>query len=266
MEILNRDTNQEIKLEIRNLCKTFDGKEVLKNISFDVKKGEFLGVLGLSGCGKTTLVRILIGLEKKDSGEILKDGKEISTLPPDKRGMGIIFQNYALFPNMTVLENVEYALKLRPETAKISREIALHTLDLIGMSSQLNKKPRHLSGGQQQRVAIARTLALNPDIILLDEPISALDVTNREIMKRELKEIQKKFNSTIIFITHEQEEAFYLSDRIMVMSEGKIEQLDTPEQIFTNPASSYINDFVIAHLEQKFQSLLHCTGRIKDEK
>lgn len=253
---------QDIKIEVKDLCKMYEGQQVLKNISFKVKKGEFLAVLGLSGCGKTTLLRILIGLEKQDSGTIQKDGQEISALRPDQRGMGIIFQNYALFPNMTVLQNVEYALKLRKEMAGKAEEIAKRTLDMIGMSEHLDKKPRQLSGGQQQRVAIARTLALNPDVILLDEPISALDVTNREIMKRELKEIQKKFGSTMIFITHEQEEAFYLADRIMVMSEGKIEQIDTPEEIFQNPANQFIRDFVIAHLEQKYQSLKKCTGRV----
>ena len=253
---------QDIKIEVKDLCKTYEGQQVLKNISFEVKKGEFLAVLGLSGCGKTTLLRILIGLEKQDSGTIQKDGQEISSLRPDQRGMGIIFQNYALFPNMTVLQNVEYALKLRKEMAGKAEEIAKRTLDMIGMSEHLDKKPRQLSGGQQQRVAIARTLALNPDVILLDEPISALDVTNREIMKKELKEIQKKFGSTMIFITHEQEEAFYLADRIMVMSEGKIEQIDTPEEIFQNPANQFIRDFVIAHLEQKYQSLKKCTGRV----
>ncbi len=253
---------QDIKIEVKDLCKMYEGQQVLKNISFEVKKGEFLAVLGLSGCGKTTLLRILIGLEKQDSGTIQKDGQEISALRPDQRGMGIIFQNYALFPNMTVLQNVEYALKLRKEMAGKAEEIAKRTLDMIGMSEHLDKKPRQLSGGQQQRVAIARTLALNPDVILLDEPISALDVTNREIMKRELKEIQKKFGSTMIFITHEQEEAFYLADRIMVMSEGKIEQIDTPEEIFQNPANQFIRDFVIAHLEQKYQSLKKCTGRV----
>ena len=134
------------------------------------------------------------------------------------------------------------------------------------MHDQLDKRPNQLSGGQQQRVAIARTLALNPKIILLDEPISALDVSMREVMKKELKEIQKKFNSTMIFITHEQEEAFYLSDRIMVMSEGNIEQLDTPKNIYDHPANQYIKDFVIAHLDQKLQSLLHCTGRSLYEK
>lgn len=262
MEILDR----EIKLNVEHIHKTFSQKEVLGDISFEVFKGEFLGILGLSGCGKTTLVRILIGLENQDAGKIWKDGAEISSLPPDKRGMGIIFQNYALFPNMTVLENVEYALRLKAETKAKARMIAENTLEQIGMTEFLNQKPKQLSGGQQQRVAIARTLALNPDILLLDEPISALDVTNREIMKRELKDIQKKFNSTIIFITHEQEEAFYLSDRIMVMSQGKIEQLDTPENIYQNPANEYVKDFVISHLEQKYHSLLKCTGRENDEK
>lgn len=260
MEVLDR----EVKLSVQNLNKTYDGQKILNNISFDVKKGEFLAVLGLSGCGKTTLLRILIGLEKQDNGLILKDNQDISQLTPDQRGMGIIFQNYALFPNMTVLENVSYALKLKKNTAKKAIQIAKDTLEQLGMSEYLNRKPSQLSGGQQQRVAIARTLALNPDILLLDEPISALDVTNREIMKKELKEIQKKFNSTMIFITHEQEEAFYLADRIMVMSEGNIEQIDTPENIFQNPANQFIKDFVINHLEQKYQSLLKCTGRIKE--
>lgn len=262
MEILK----DEIKLTVKDLYKNYENEDVLKRISFEVKKGEFLSVLGPSGCGKTTLLRILIGLEKQDGGSIVKDGVEISDLPPSDRGMGIIFQNYALFPNMTVLENVEYALKLKKDKKATARETAKKTLELLGLTEHLDKKPRQLSGGQQQRVAIARTLALNPDIILLDEAISALDVTNREIMKRELKEIQKKFNSTMIFITHEQEEAFYLADRVMIMSEGNIEQIDTPENIYKNPKNQYIKDFVIAHLEQKYESLLKCTGRLKNEK
>lgn len=262
MEILN----QEIKLSVRKLHKNYDGKDVLKHISFDVRDGEFLSVLGPSGCGKTTLLRILIGLETQTGGEILLDGKDITNLKPNERGMGIIFQNYALFPNMTVFENVEYALKLNANLKARSKEIATQTLEQIGMMEHRDKKPGQLSGGQQQRVAIARTLALNPKVILLDEPISALDVTNREIMKKELKEIQAKFHSTMIFITHEQEEAFYLSDRIMVMSEGNIEQLDTPKNIYDHPANQYIKDFVIAHLDQKFESLLKCTGRDVYEK
>ena len=181
MEVLK----EEVKLVVKDLYKNYDQEDVLKHISFEVKKGEFLSVLGPSGCGKTTLLRILIGLEKQDGGTIEKDGVEISNLAASERGMGIIFQNYALFPNMTVLENVEYALKLRKDKKADARKIATETLDVIGMSEHLDKKPRQLSGGQQQRVAIARTLALNPDIILLDEAISALDVQNREIMKRE---------------------------------------------------------------------------------
>lgn len=262
MEILE----EGIKLSVRGLHKNFDGKNVLNHISFDVRDGEFLSVLGPSGCGKTTLLRILIGLDLQTEGSILMDGHDISTLKPNERGMGIIFQNYALFPNMTVLQNVEYALKLNASLKANSHDIAIKTLEQIGMMEHLDKKPRQLSGGQQQRVAIARTLALNPKVILLDEPISALDVTNREIMKAELKEIQKKFNSTMIFITHEQEEAFYLSDRIMVMSEGNIEQLDTPKNIYDHPANQYIKDFVVAHLDQKFESLLKCTGKSDYEK
>ena len=227
MEVLEKE-----KLIVRDLYKNFDGKDVLKTISFTVHEGEFLSVLGPSGCGKTTLLRILIGLEQQTKGQILMDGEDISHLKPSERNMGIIFQNYALFPNMTVLENVEYALKLRPGKKAESRKIALQTLDAIGMSDQTEKRPSQLSGGQQQRVAIARTLALNPKIILLDEPISALDVSMREVMKKELKDIQRRFHSTMIFITHEQEEAFYLSDRIMVMSEGNIEQIDTPQTIY----------------------------------
>ncbi len=257
MEILN-------KLEVKHINKTYDKKQVLKDISFDVKDGEFLSILGPSGCGKTTLLRILIGLEQADNGEILVDGKSIVDLEPSLRDMGIIFQNYALFPAMSVLQNVEYALKLRKDLKPKAREVAIQTLTQLGMADQMKKKPNQLSGGQQQRVAIARTLAMNPKIVLLDEPISALDVTNREIMKRELKEIQKKFHTTMVFITHDQEEAFFLSDRIMVLSEGNIEQIDTPENIFKNPTSDFVQSFVIEHLEQKYHSLQKCTGRLEE--
>ena len=255
MEVLNT------KLSVRNLNKSFDGKTVLNNLNFDLMEGEFLSILGPSGCGKTTLLRILIGLETADSGEILKGGADISHLPSAQRGMGIVFQNYALFPNMTVLQNVEYALTLRKETKGNAREIALHTLEQVDLMDQINKRPNQLSGGQQQRVAIARTLATNPDIILLDEPISALDVTNREIMKAELKSLQKKFNATMLFITHDQEEAFFLSDRIMVMDQGNVEQLDTPLEIYRNPASDYVRSFVVEQLDKKYTDLLRYTGR-----
>lgn len=254
------------KLSVRNLNKSFDGKKVLRDLSFDLMEGEFLSILGPSGCGKTTLLRILIGLDRADSGEILKGGREISGLSSFDRGMGIVFQNYALFPNMTVLQNVEYALTLRKETKKTARQTALRTLEQVGLSDQMNKRPNQLSGGQQQRVAIARTLATNPDVILLDEPISALDVANREIMKAELKQLQKKFNVTMLFITHDQEEAFFLSDRIMVMNEGVIEQMDTPLNIYQHPANDYVREFVVEQLDKKYHDLLRYTGRDGYEK
>lgn len=259
MEVLNT------KLSVKNLSKTYGGKTVLNNISFDLMEGEFLSILGPSGCGKTTLLRILIGLEKADSGEIIKGGQDISGLASFDRGMGIVFQNYALFPNMTVLQNVQYALTLRKETKKQAKEIAMRTIEQVGLTDQINKRPHQLSGGQQQRVAIARTLAMNPDVILLDEPISALDVTNREIMKAELKSLQKKFNATMLFITHDQEEAFFLSDRIMVMSEGNIEQMATPLDLYQNPANDYIKEFVVEQLDKKYQDLSRYTGRGKYE-
>ena len=251
----------ENKLSVRNLSKSFDGKLILNNISFDLKEGEFLSILGPSGCGKTTLLRILIGLERADSGEILKGGQDISEFKSIKRGMGIVFQNYALFPNMNVLENVEYALKLQPETKAKAREIAMRTIEQVGLEDQINKRPNQLSGGQQQRVAIARTLATNPDIILLDEPISALDVSNRENMKKELKAIQKQFNATMLFITHDQEEAFFLSDRIMVMNNGNIEQLASPLELYKNPANDYVKEFVVDQLDKKYSDMLRYTGR-----
>jgi ABC-type Fe3+/spermidine/putrescine transport system ATPase subunit len=250
------------KLSVRELNKSFDGKKVLNNLSFDLMEGEFLSILGPSGCGKTTLLRILVGLEKADSGKLMKGGRDISGLSSFDRGMGIVFQNYALFPNMTVLENVRYALTLRKETKKDATEIAQRTLEQVGLTDQMHKRPNQLSGGQQQRVAIARTLAMNPDVILLDEPISALDVANREIMKAELKSLQKKFNVTMLFITHDQEEAFFLSDRIMVMNEGNIEQMDTPLEIYRNPANDYVRQFVVEQLDKKYEDLLRYTGRV----
>ena len=258
--------DMENKLSVKNICKSYENKKILDDISFEVKEGEFLSVLGVSGCGKTTLLRILIGLENTDTGYILKDGEDITNRISSERGMGIIFQNYALFPNMTVLENVAYALKNKKEFQNQANDIAMKTLEMIGMKDQIHKKPSQLSGGQQQRVAIARTLAMNPSIILLDEPISALDVENKEIMKKELKEIQRKFKSTMIYITHDQEEAFYLSDRIMILNEGVIEQLDTPEMIYNHPKNEFVRSFVVEHLDNKLLSLKKCTRGMSNEK
>ncbi len=246
----------EKKLAVQDLFMRFGDKTVLDHLSFDVQKGEFLSLLGPSGCGKTTILRILVGLQAPTSGKIFKDGQEITGLAPDKRGMGIVFQNYALFQNMTVLGNVEYALKLRKDLKPRSREIALQLIEQVGLTEHKDKKPGRLSGGQQQRVAIARTLALNPDILLFDEPMSALDVANRLTLRDEIKRIQREYHSTILYITHDQEEAFALSDRIMVMGNGRIHQLDTPQNIIDHPADEYVEEFVIRNLNKKIESLM----------
>ena len=243
------------KLAVENLCMDFGAKTVLKNVSFQVKDGELVSILGASGCGKTTILRILIGLTEPTNGRILKDGRDITHDSPSKRGMGIVFHNYALFENMTVLGNVEYALKRSRDKKSNARETALRLLERVGLSEYMNQKPYKLSGGQQQRVAVARTLAMNPDIILLDEPMSALDAETRLSLRAELQSIQKEFGTTMIYITHDQEEAFALSDRIIVMNEGSIQQMDTPNHLIQAPANEFVRRFVCNNLRLKIDSL-----------
>lgn len=255
---------KENKLEIKNITKMYGKVCALNDISFNVHNGEFLSVLGSSGCGKTTLLRILIGLLEPSQGKIFKDGSDITDLHPSKRSMGIVFQNYALFQNMTVLENVEYAMKIKPEFKGKSTDIAKNLIRQVGLEDHMDKRPVSLSGGQQQRVAMARTLALNPEIILLDEPMSALDVDTRLHLRDQIKDIQEKFGTTMIYITHDQEEAFSMGDRIMVMREGTIEQIDSPENIIQNPKNEYIQRFIIDNLKAKIESIVKYV--IYDEK
>lgn len=249
------------KLVVNSLSKAFGQTGVLHDVSFTVRDGEFLSILGPSGCGKTTILRILIGLETADRGTIYKDGVDITNLPSAQRKMGIVFQNYALFENMSVLRNVEYAL-LKSSTTRNeynkgkAEQKAMEMLHLVGLREYLTNKPRQLSGGQQQRVAIARTLALNPDVILFDEPMSALDVDTRLSLRGELKALQKQFGTTMIYITHDQEEAFAMSDRIMVMEAGRIHQLDTPHNLIDHPANDYVKRFVIKNIDIKINSLI----------
>ncbi len=247
-------------LYIKNLTKVYNNKTVLNDISFDVNDGEFLSILGPSGCGKTTLLKILIGIENPTSGKIFREQKNITKLDPSKRSMGIVFQNYALFPNMTALDNIVYVLNNKLKNKEKAKSEAMKMIELVNMQEHYKKYPHELSGGQQQRIAIARTLALNPDIILFDEPMSALDADNRLTLRRELKEIQKKFKTTMIYITHDQEEAFSLSDRVMVMDNGNIIQIDTPNKIYNYPANEYVRNFVTNHLKEKVSSIEKCTG------
>ena len=269
-EEIVEETKEErkIKLSIRNLKKYFKESDQLAvdNVSFDVYDGEFLSILGHSGCGKTTILRMIIGLVDVTSGQVLKDGVDITYEKVSKRKMGMVFQNYALFENMTVLENVEYALKIHKETKEKARETATQLLSKMHLTKFADKKPVDLSGGQQQRVAIARTLALKPDIILFDEPMSALDVSTRHELCEEIKRIQKVFKTTMIYITHDQEEAFMLSDRIMVMDTAKISQIGTPEEIMKNPANKFVKEFVCDNLKNKVKNLEKIVEMTSDEK
>lgn len=252
---------EEVKLVVDKLRMEYEDQIALNEVSFKVYNGEFLSILGPSGCGKTTILRILMGLLKPSSGKVYKDGIDITDTHSSMRGMGIVFQNYALFENMTVLENVEYALKIRKEnkTAEGKKEIRKRVLDMLERMDLLeykDKKPALLSGGQQQRVAIARTLVMVPDVILFDEPMSALDAATRLSLRTVLKEIQKDFKTTMIYITHDQEEAFAMSDRIMVMQNANIVQIDTPEKIVQSPANDYVKEFVIENIRVKVDSLV----------
>ena len=249
------------KLRVENLAMVYeDGETALDHVSFTVEAGEFLSILGPSGCGKSTLLRILIGLLKPSSGAVWKDGRDITHAAASNRGMGIVFQNYALFENMTVLGNVEYALRIRKENRSKAararaREQAMDMLRRVSMADYAGKYPGELSGGQQQRVAIARTLVLNPDVILFDEPMSALDVATRMSLRAEIKALQRDMGVTVIFVTHDQEEAFAMSDRIMVMKDTQIVQIDTPEAIMDSPSCEYVKEFVIDNVRMKIDSL-----------
>ena len=255
------------KLSIQDISKTYKNNKsvALDNVSVDVQAGEFLAILGPSGCGKTTLLRIIAGLLAPDSGKLLLDGNDITSAPASKRSMGIVFQNYALFENMTVLENVTYAAWLKAKREKSAskqeiRERAMVLLADLGIAEFAKKHPASLSGGQMQRVAIARTLILNPDIMLFDEPASALDVATRLQLRTVIKEIQAKFGTTMIYITHDQEEAFAMADRIIVMENAKISQIGTPAEIVGAPANDYVRSFVVENLQTKIASLQQALG------
>jgi len=231
-------------LKIENLKKSFDNLIAVDDLNIEVEKGEILCLLGPSGCGKTTTLKMIGGFLIPDEGNILIDGQNITKIPPDKRPVSTVFQSYALFPHMSVIENVIYGLKFQGIKKDKAKEMGKEYLELVGLDEHKNKKIHELSGGQQQRVALARSLILNPKVLLLDEPLSNLDAKLRIKMREEIKNIQKKFNITMVFVTHDQEEALSIGDKIGVMNKGKLEQLGTPRQIYENPKSRFVLDFI----------------------
>ena len=235
----------EVSLELKEIKKSFtEGEAVLDNISLEISKGEFITLLGSSGCGKTTTLRIIAGLEQPDAGSVWLDGREVTGLEPNQRDVNTVFQNYALFPHMNVAENIGYGLKLKKVPKSEIRKKVSQMLELVQLEGYERRKPSELSGGQKQRVAIARALVNNPKVLLLDEPLGALDLQLRRAMKIELKHLQKKLGITFIYITHDQEEAINMSDRIAVMRDGCIEQIGTPDEIYNHPKTSYVATFV----------------------
>ena len=235
----------EISLELKEIKKSFtEGEAVLDNISLVISKGEFITLLGSSGCGKTTTLRIIAGLEQPDAGSVWLDGREVTGLEPNQRDVNTVFQNYALFPHMNVAENIGYGLKLKKVPKNEIKKKVSQMLELVQLEGYEKRKPSELSGGQKQRVAIARALVNNPKVLLLDEPLGALDLQLRRAMQIELKHLQKKLGITFIYITHDQEEAINMSDRIAVMKDGRIEQIGTPYEIYNHPKTSYVATFV----------------------
>lgn len=234
----------EVLLELIDVKKSFDEVGVLRGINLAIEKGEFITFLGSSGCGKTTTLRVIAGLEAPDSGKVILEGRDVTQLEPNQRDVNTVFQNYALFPHMNVADNVAYGLKIRKVPKNEIKEKVAKMLELVQLEGFEKRKPSELSGGQKQRVAIARALVNNPKVLLLDEPLGALDLQLRRAMQLELKRLQKKLGITFIYITHDQEEAINMSDRIVVMNDGLFEQIGTPDEIYNHPRTTYVATFV----------------------
>jgi len=233
------------RLVLNDLKVSYDGKvNVLEDYNLEIEDGKLVSILGPSGCGKTTTLKAVAGFLDAAGGEILIDNEDYSKVPVNKRNFGIVFQSYALFPNMTVFENVAYGLKLRKVPREEAERKVLDILETVEWISLKDRKPENLSGGQRQRVALARALVISPNLLLLDEPLSNLDAKLRIEMRSQIKRIQQKYNITTILITHDQEECFSISDKVAIMNNGKIEQYDTPENIYSNPQSIFVADFV----------------------
>jgi len=231
-------------IHLKNIVKGYGDNTVVNDVSFEVSKGEFLVILGPSGCGKTTLLRIIAGLEKQASGEIYFDDIEVTGIPTQKRDTGFLFQQYTLFKHMSVKKNIDFGLMLKGVKKPAREKQVTELLDIMNLSEMINRNTESLSGGQKQRIALARALALKPSLLLLDEPFGALDAATRSKMRQEIKDIQKKLGITTILVTHDQEEAFELGDRVAVMNQGKIEHVGTPQEIYDNPHTPFVAQFI----------------------
>lgn len=253
-------------LELKKIRKSYEGIEVLKNINLKIEKGEIVSILGPSGCGKTTLLNLVLGLTQVSEGRIIFDGEDITEMPMEKRGFNIVFQDYALFPNLNVYENIVYGLKNKPNIST-TKEVQ-DLINLLGLGKHLTKKIEELSGGQKQRTALARTLVMKPKILLLDEPLSALDGVIKESIKQKIKEIARDFKLTTIIVTHDPEEALTLSDKVLIVNEGQISQFGTPEEIIKKPANDFISEFILRQLEIKRNNILELfwDGNNRDRK
>ena len=241
-------------LELRGVTKKYENKVIFEDISLKINKGEIVSILGPSGCGKTTLLHIILGLTGINGGRLAYNGEDITRVPMKKRGFNIVFQDYALFPNLNVKQNIEYGLRNNP---RISTQAEVDELvDLLDIEAHLNKRISQLSGGQKQRVALARTLVMKPKILLLDEPLSALDGVIKETIKARIREISVRYQLTTLIVTHDPEEAMTLSDRILLLSDGKVAQFATPTEIIRNPANDFVKNFILNQLNIKRRNIL----------
>lgn len=236
-------------LELKNIRKSFGKNVILKNISLSINNGEIVSILGPSGSGKTTLLNLILGITDIENGNLILDGKDITKVPMEKRGFNIVFQDYALFPNLNAYENITYGLRNKPNIS--SKEEVDDLIKLLGLEEHLNKNINQLSGGQKQRVALARTMVMKPKILLLDEPLSALDGVINESIKEKIKTIAKDFNLTTIIVTHDPEEALTLSDKVLIIDHGEISQFGKPEEIIHTPKNDFVKKFILNQLEIK---------------